>query len=185
MKIAITGHTYGIGKELSTKFFIEGWQVVGFSRSNGYDISKPEDRARIIEQSQDCDFFINNAYSTYAQCELLFELWQAWQGKQKRIINMSSSIVGRWQNDFRDIKYRNAKVALEDACDFLTNKSEWPNVMVVRPCLTDTPTSKPNTKPNKVDPGDFADYFYNSIDKDLLFRVQSFGLAVKGYRGFV
>lgn len=84
MKVAITGHTYGIGKALETKFSVEGWQTVGFSRSNGYDISKAEDRNRIVEQSQDCDFFINNAYSTYAQCDLLFELWQAWQGKQKK-----------------------------------------------------------------------------------------------------
>lgn len=185
MKVAITGHTYGIGAALAEKFTAEGWEVIGFSRSNGYDISKIEDRKKIISESNDCDFFINNAYATYSQCDLLFELWESWQGKQKRIINMSSSIVGRWQNDFRDIKYRNAKVALEDASDFLSNKSEWPNIVVVRPCLTDTPTSKPNTKSNKVNPADFADYFYNSINQELLFRVQSFGLSVKGYRGYI
>ena len=34
MKISITGHTKGLGKELTTRFD----DVVGFSKSNGYDI---------------------------------------------------------------------------------------------------------------------------------------------------
>ncbi len=180
MKVAITGHTYGIGAALYRKFEVEGQMTVGFSRSNGYDISKPEDRQRIIDSVDDCDMFINNAYADYSQCDLLFELWQRWQGQQKKIVNISSSIVMRWQHDFRDIKYRNAKVALEDASEFLWNKSEWPAIMVVRPCLTDTPAAKQNTKPGKVDPWDFADHFWKNIDKDLTFRVQVLALAVKG-----
>jgi NAD(P)-dependent dehydrogenase (short-subunit alcohol dehydrogenase family) len=180
MKVAITGDSYGIGAALRNRFELEGHQVVGFSRSNGYDISKKEDREQIIEAVQDCDMFINNAYAEYSQCDLLFELWETWQGKQKRIINISSSIVMRWQHDFRDIKYRNAKIALEDASEFLWNKNQWPNIMVVRPCLTDTPAAKINTKPGKVNPLEFAEYLYNNINKDLSFRVQVIALAVKG-----
>jgi hypothetical protein len=180
MKVAITGDSYGIGYILKYKLEIEGHMVVGFSRSNGYDISKPEDRKRIIEQVDDCDMFINNAHADYSQCDLLFEIWQRWQGQKKKIVNISSSIVMRWQNDFRDIKYRNAKIALEDASEFLWNKAEWPSIMVVRPCLTDTPAAKQNNKPGKVDLWDFAEHFYKNINADLPFRVQVLALAVKG-----
>ena len=180
MKVAITGDSYGIGAALRYRFEIQGHEVIGFSRTNGYDISNADDRQRIINESQDCDLFINNAYSTYSQCDLLFELWESWKNQPKRIINISSSIVMRWQHDFRDIKYRNAKVALEDACEFLWNKSEWPAIMVVRPCLTDTPAAKLNAKPGKVNPFDFADHLYKNITDDLNFRVQVLALAVKG-----
>jgi len=37
MKVAITGHTYGIGAALKEKFDVEGQITMGFSRSNGYD----------------------------------------------------------------------------------------------------------------------------------------------------
>jgi len=180
MKVAITGYSYGIGAALRYQFELEGHTVVGFSRSNGYDISNPEDRQRIITESQDCDLFINIAYSTYSQCDLLFELWESWKDQPKRIVNISSSIVMRWQHDFRDIKYRNCKIALEDASEFLWNKSQWPAIMVVRPCLTDTPAAKQNTKPGKVNPFNFAEHLYNNINDDLSFRVQVLALAVKG-----
>ena len=179
MKVAITGDSYGIGAALRYRFELEGHTVVGFSRSNGYDISNSEDRQRIITESQDCDLFINNAYATYSQCDLLFELWESWQQKHKRIINISSSIVMRWQHDFRDIKYRNAKIALEDASEFLWNKSQWPSIMVVRPCLTDTPAAKQNNKPGKVDTFDFADHLYKNVNTSLPFSVQVLALAVK------
>jgi hypothetical protein len=51
--------------------------------------------------------------------------------------------------------------------------------MIVRPCLTDTPAAKQNTKPGKVNPFDFAEYLYKNINEDLNFRVQVLALAVK------
>jgi short-subunit dehydrogenase len=60
MKIAITGHTKGIGKAIAGLYYTD--EVVGFSRSNGYDISKPEDVKSIIKTSieQDCENDITN-----------------------------------------------------------------------------------------------------------------------------
>ena len=60
MKLAITGHTKGIGKAIADLYP----NSLGFSRSNGYDISKPEDVKLIIETTieMDCDVFVNNAY---------------------------------------------------------------------------------------------------------------------------
>ena len=46
MKVAITGHTKGLGKELYNRFD----DVLGFSSSNGYDISNNYERSNIILQ---------------------------------------------------------------------------------------------------------------------------------------
>ena len=37
-KIAIIGHTKGIGKAISKLYKKKGFDIVGLSRSNGYDI---------------------------------------------------------------------------------------------------------------------------------------------------
>lgn len=89
MKYAITGHSQGIGKCLFEKM---SPNVIGFSRSNGYDINSKEDRRRIIEQSKDCDIFINNAESNFAQTYLLIELFKEWKDTNKTIINVGSRI---------------------------------------------------------------------------------------------
>ena len=87
MKYAITGHSYGIGQALYEKL-----DSIGFSKSTGHDICDPAIRKQIIEQSEDCDVFINNAPADFGQSELLLELWNAWQGKNKTIINVGSRI---------------------------------------------------------------------------------------------
>ena len=71
MKIAITGHTQGIGQALATVFQQYGHDIIGFSRSNGFDISNADSRRAIIDQSQDADIFVNNAYHPTGQTSLL------------------------------------------------------------------------------------------------------------------
>ena len=92
MKVAITGHTAGIGEEFVKFFKNKGWETIGFSRSNGYNIKDPGARARIIEESSDCDIFVNNAYSfnDNSQLLLLQGITKVWQGHSKMIINISS-----------------------------------------------------------------------------------------------
>lgn len=89
MKIAITGHSQGIGKCLFQKM---SPNIIGFSRSNGYDINNKEDRRRIISQSKDCDIFINNAESNFAQTYMLIDLFKEWKDTNKTIINVGSRI---------------------------------------------------------------------------------------------
>ena len=50
MIIALTGHTKGLGAELY-KDLTHQYKVIGFSRSNGYDIKNPNDRKKIIVAS--------------------------------------------------------------------------------------------------------------------------------------
>jgi NADP-dependent 3-hydroxy acid dehydrogenase YdfG len=88
--IAVTGHTSGIGKGIYEHFQSQGYNVKGFSKDTGFDISHRENIDRIVELTRDCDLFFNNAYSGYAQVELA-KLWQQqhWSD-QHFIINTSS-----------------------------------------------------------------------------------------------
>lgn len=88
MKIAITGHSSGIGKGLYD-FFSKDHEVIGFSKDNGYDIEKFSD---ILDQSINCDIFINNAYSYYKQSEII-KAWAEQHKEQKHLIISTSSIA--------------------------------------------------------------------------------------------
>jgi short-subunit dehydrogenase len=90
MRIAITGHTSGIGKCAYTRLTPN---IIGFSRSNGYNINNPLDRQRIINESNNCDIFINNAAAGFGQTELFIELFKEWQTQDKLIINVGSRIA--------------------------------------------------------------------------------------------
>jgi hypothetical protein len=90
MKYAVTGHTAGIGRALYERMSPD---CIGFSRSNGYDITNQSDRANIIYQSRDCDVFINNATAGMGQTLLLIELFKVWKDTDKVIINVGSRIA--------------------------------------------------------------------------------------------
>lgn len=99
MKLAITGHSKGIGRAIADLYP----NAVGFSRSNGYDISKPEDVKLIIETTvAECDVFINNAYHDFAQCDLLEGIFQHWkEDPDKTIVNIiSRARYGLGKNKF-------------------------------------------------------------------------------------
>jgi NAD(P)-dependent dehydrogenase (short-subunit alcohol dehydrogenase family) len=96
IKVAITGHTKGLGKFMHDAFVADGHTVIGFSRSTGYNIKNKDDRDRIILESKDCNVFINNAYNyedwDNSQLNMLKEIYASWiLSKEKCIINMSSS----------------------------------------------------------------------------------------------
>ena len=90
MKIAITGHTNGIGQAFFNYF--QDHDIIGFSRSNGYNIADPASRSAILEQIADADMFVNNAYSNFnnSQLKLLTDVYNLWQNTDKIIVNISS-----------------------------------------------------------------------------------------------
>ena len=131
MKVAITGHSAGIGQALAKQFEANGHEVVGLSRRNGYNIRSLPKVAGMIEP---CDMFINNAQVGYAQTELLFEVWRRWQGQQKYIINIGTAMTDmllppkeEWD------EYIIQKKALDLATQLLEQRSEWPRLMLIRP----------------------------------------------------
>ena len=83
MKIGITGHTYGIGKAIFEMYP----DSIGWSRSNGYDINKPD---KIIRECKILDVVINNAHDGFAQIPFLYKLTNSFNGK---IINIEGDVV--------------------------------------------------------------------------------------------
>ena len=124
MNIALTGHTKGLGAEILKYFSSEG-NVIGFSRSNGYDIKSPFDRKKILKESMNSDIFINLVHNYYHQTDLLFEFFQAWENNSKLIINISSAVLENpnWGLDrFDYIEYKNQKISLESMSSLLSKR---------------------------------------------------------------
>jgi len=181
MKISITGHSQAIGKAIADVYRSAGHDVLGFSRSNGYNISLPQDRHRIVSEIMDCDMFFNNAYDfeggdAFAQTEILFDVWERWQDKHKTIVNVSSSVTSRWDLDLMPPRYRTAKISLETAAEYLWNKSPWPFVSVVSPCLTRNTRTSNQVDRHLCDPVELANMIY-SVYQNSNFRVQVLKLA--------
>ena len=92
MKIAITGHTKGIGKAIAGLYYTD--EVVGFSRSNGYDISDISSIDSIVNASLNCEVFVNNAYYGTAQVDIFEKLLEHWSSDPtKTIVNINSRTI--------------------------------------------------------------------------------------------
>lgn len=90
MKISMTGHTRGIGAHIY--YTLENdYEVTGFSRANGYNIMKPATCKKILEESKDCDIFINNTYVPESQNRLLHLFYKEWENQPKHIINIGAT----------------------------------------------------------------------------------------------
>jgi hypothetical protein len=138
MHIAITGHTAGIGQAFTKILSFRGHDIVGISRRTGNNIRRTAHVAKLIAP---CDLFINNAQEQYSQTELLFAVWEKWQGiENKYIWNISTQMTthpinGRpdGQDDIMMATYRNQKIALEEASRQLKFKNVWPCISIIRP----------------------------------------------------
>ena len=155
MKIAITGHTAGIGQAFAKILESRGHEIVGISRRTGDNIRRIEHTANLIEP---CEMFINNAQSQYAQTELLYAVWQRWQGKEKYIWNVSTQMVEQpingtpdGQDDLRMSQYRNQKIALEESSRQLRFKNAWPSISIIRPGGVSTQAQFDNSNKADVD----------------------------------
>jgi nucleoside-diphosphate-sugar epimerase len=130
MKIAITGHTAGIGQALAEAYY--GNEIVGLSTREGNNIRNTFKIASLIEP---CDVFINNAQAGYAQTELLFEMHRRWTNTQKHIVVISTMMTQQPVSvlDGMD-EYRLQKVTLENAVHQLRYKNpDGPYITLVRP----------------------------------------------------
>ena len=155
MKIAITGHTAGIGKSFAGQLAGRGHSVVGISRREGENIRRVPHTASLIEP---CDLFINNAQTGYAQTDLLYEIWSRWRGQQKYIWNISTMMTEspvnsqpNGQDDLIMSQYRNQKLALEEASRQLRFKNSWPQVSIIRPGAVATQKHFDNSNSAEVD----------------------------------
>ena len=131
MKIAITGHSAGIGQALAKIYTEQGHEVIGLSRRIGYNIRSIPKVASVIES---CDVFINNAQVGFAQTELLWEVWNRWRGQNKTIINISTqmtnnSVAPKEEWD----QYIIQKKTLELAHTQCQERSPLPKLILIKP----------------------------------------------------
>ena len=137
MTIALTGHSKGLGKALFDKLNekFPFYQILGFSRSNGYDIKNPNDRKKIINELEDFDVFINLVHNYYHQTDILFELHQKWQGQNKKIINVSTSVVDDDEfglSNYSLLEYKLQKTNLENMSKWLQKTYKNPQIIIYR-----------------------------------------------------
>jgi nucleoside-diphosphate-sugar epimerase len=157
MKIAITGHTAGIGKALTRVLSQRGHEIVGLSKRDGHNIRVIPKIAAKIES---CDMFVNNAQAGYAQTELLYAVWESWQGRPNKHIWCIGTMMTQCpidtpvpgQSELSMSAYRNQKIALEQAINQLRWKNNWPSITLIRPGAVAT------------QPGQASGYPYCEVD---------------------
>lgn len=134
MKIAITGHSAGIGQALSKIYQQQGHEIVGLSRRNGYNIRSIN---KIVSMVENCDVFINNAQVGFTQTELLFAVYKLWHNqKGKSIINISSMLTSFpvcLLPGIEMTEYYVQKKSLEEAISQLRNYQAWPKLYLIKP----------------------------------------------------
>lgn len=138
MKIAITGHTAGIGQAFAKILAGRGHDIVGLSKRHGDNI---RNIPKIAERIVPCDMFINNAQAGYAQTELLYAVWEKWQDQPGKHIWCIGTMMTQsptdqpvqGQSDIDMNQYRNQKMALDDAIVQLRNKKHMPVITMIRP----------------------------------------------------
>jgi len=164
MKIAITGHSAGIGQALANIYTAQGHEIIGLSHRDGNNIRNIPKIAELIES---CDMFINNAQAGFAQTELLIEVWQRWRGKKKVIVNISTMMTLNPTTADHYELYRVEKLALEEMMRQLYNKSPWPKMTLVKPGSVATQPGQ--TQPEYADVTRWATALVNilNVDNDL------------------
>ena len=110
MIFGLTGHTKGFGKHIHDYLVKGGHTVIGFSKSNGYDITLGESREEIVNAIPECDVFINNAYCGEGQVLLLDMIYEGYP--KKHIINVGADITETDGSKFKKL-YEN-KIKLKN-----------------------------------------------------------------------
>jgi NADP-dependent 3-hydroxy acid dehydrogenase YdfG len=162
MKIAISGHTAGIGQALAEEYQLMGHEIVGLSQRDGNNI---RNTVKICDQIEPCDVFVNNAQAGYAQTELLFEMAQRWQGTGKQIIVISTMMTQEPISSLNGLDmdhYRLQKVTLEEAVRQIRHRRLKVKIVVVRPGNIATNLNK--TVPPAADVNNWAKTLLGLLD---------------------
>jgi NADP-dependent 3-hydroxy acid dehydrogenase YdfG len=161
MKIAITGHTAGIGQALAKLYSESNHEIIGLSKREGNNIRIIP---KICNQIEPCDVFVNNAQAGYSQTELLFEMAKRWQGTNKHIIVISTMMTQAPISSLPGLdmdEYRVQKVALEEAVKQIRNRRLGIKITIVRP--GNIATSPDKTVPPSADVNNWATTLLNIL----------------------
>jgi NADP-dependent 3-hydroxy acid dehydrogenase YdfG len=162
MKIAITGHTAGIGQALAEIYSQQGHEILGLSKREGNNI---RNIPKIADQIDPCDIFINNAQAGYAQTELLFEIARRWTGTGKHIVVISTIMTQAPISGLPGLEmdqYRVQKIALEEAVKQIRHRQLKVKLTLVRP--GNIATSADKTVPPAAEVNNWAQTLVNIFD---------------------
>ena len=131
MKIAITGHSSGIGASIYDKLVDDpDFDVKGYSKSNGWNIAE-QDGDKIINELLDADVVFNNAYYPEIQNKILQTLLDKWKDASGKVIINTGSISG-WLNEDMGVdmngqyvsdKRKLAQICINNSFDVFTPKT--------------------------------------------------------------
>jgi putative NADH-flavin reductase len=186
MKIAITGHTAGIGAAFARCLLARGHEIIGISKREGHNI---RNIPKVVAMIEPADLWINNAQSGYSQTELLYKVWESWRGEPEKMIWSISTILA---TDTRIInipgmaeisvaEYKNQKRSLEDAFYQLKSQASKPSMMLIRPGAVAT---QPGQIPNEhgADPDAWAntivDFYLTAKQRNLYIPEISVGFKL-------
>jgi|TARA_R110000751_G_scaffold224146_1_gene326276 short-subunit dehydrogenase len=88
-KIAIIGHTKGIGRAIANLYQKKNYEVVGLSSSNGYDLQCSQ--VEIMEQLDRCQLIVINAYVGKSQMTLLKRIYGKYLFENKKVAVITST----------------------------------------------------------------------------------------------
>lgn len=114
-KIAVTGHTSGIGKEIYDYCVFHEAEVRGYSRSNNFNLADRQGDLIINDILEwDADIFFNHAWVPRVQNKLLKILHTQWKDKDNKVIINTGSATCYFSIG-ADI-YETDKAELRDYC---------------------------------------------------------------------
>jgi len=101
-KIAVIGHTRGIGKATYDLYRKKKYKVVGMSKSNGFDIIHDQDK--ILEQIQDCSLVVLNAHADRGQLTLLKKIYGRHSFDKMKVAVITSTSGIEEEPDYNQFK---------------------------------------------------------------------------------
>ena len=101
-KIAVIGHTKGIGKAISDLYKRKNYEVVGMSRSNGFDIMHNQEK--IMEKIKDCTLVVLNAHKDRGQLTLLKRIYGQHSFNKMKVAAITSTSGTNEGEDYNEFE---------------------------------------------------------------------------------
>ena len=129
-KIAIIGHTKGIGKAIAKLYQKNKFEIVGLSRSNGYDLEKNQNE--ILDCLDDCNLVVINAFAGKGQLNLLKRIYGRYHNSKKKIAVITST-SGTIAGEDEDISSKTYKEYCKLKKELIEYISDLQQELVMRP----------------------------------------------------
>lgn len=101
-KIAVIGHSRGIGKAICDLYNKKKYNVVGMSKSNGFDLV--HDQEKILEKIQDCGLVVLNAHADRGQLTLLKKIYGRHSFDKMKVAVITSTSGIEEEPDYNEFK---------------------------------------------------------------------------------